>query len=80
MQVYVKYNADKEGPVKSLRAFRRVPVKAGETVVVEIPFGPSEIDLFDPMTGKMGAPKGKYTLYYGGSSDESVLRKLNFKL
>lgn len=80
VQVYVKYNADKEGPVKSLRAFRRVPVKAGETVVVEIPFGPSEIDLFDPMTGKMGAPKGKYTLYYGGSSDESVLRKLNFRL
>lgn len=80
VQVYVKANADKEGPSKSLRGFKRVSIKAGDTVYVEIPMGEKEIDLFNPMTGKMEAPSGKYTLYYGGSSDESELKKLTFKL
>ena len=50
VQVYVKAVADVDGPIKSLRGFERVNIKAGETVSVEIPF---KADLFNPATGNM---------------------------
>jgi len=77
VQVYVKSVADVDGPIKSLRGFKRVPVKAGETVNVEVPF---EIDLFNPETGKMEASAGEYLVYYGGSSDESKLKVISYNL
>ncbi len=80
VQVYVKSLADTEGPSKSLRGFRRVAVKAGETVTVEIPMSAEDIDLFDPSTGKMGASAGKYIIYYGGTSDEDGLKTLRLKI
>lgn len=80
VQVYVKAAADAEGPSKSLRGFRRVHVKAGETVTVQIPLSKDDIDLFDPATGKMGAASGKYIVYYGGSSDDACLKTLTLKI
>ena len=80
VQVYVKSLADPEGPVKSLRGFKRVAVKAGETVTVEIPMSEEDIDLFDPATGKMGASSGKYVIYYGGTSAEEGLKTLKIKI
>lgn len=75
VQVYVKSHADPDGPIKSLRGFERVRIKAGETLVVEMPFGLEQIDLFDPLTGTFDAAPGEYIVYYGGSSDESALSK-----
>lgn len=77
VQVYVKSVADVDGPTKSLRGFRRVPIKVGETVNVEIPF---EIDLFNPATGKMETSDGEYLIYYGGSSDESRLKVIPYNI
>ena len=37
VQVYLKRNNDEEGPARSLRGFKRVFVKAGQTVQVEVP-------------------------------------------
>ncbi len=79
VQVYAKSVADKEGPIMSLRGFERVSVKAGETVNVEIPMAAENVDLFNPETGKMEAASGKYILYYGGTSDQSQLKKMNVK-
>lgn len=80
VQVYVKAVSDTDGPAKSLRGFRRVSVKAGETVTVEIPMSAGNIDLFDPATGKMGASAGKYLIYYGGTSDDAGLKTLKMKI
>ena len=71
VQVYLRRNDDIDGPLKSLRGFRRVHIKAGETVVVEMPMAPEDIDLFNPATGTFDIPSGAYTFYYGGTSDES---------
>ncbi len=78
VQVYVKKVDDAEGPLLSLRGFERVPVKAGETAVVEIPM--DNIDLFNPETGKMETAPGKYIIYYGGTSDISKLKSIKISL
>lgn len=80
VQVYVKAVADTEGPAKSLRGFRRVHIKAGESVVVEIPMGAEDIDLFNPETGKMEGAPGEYVAYYGGTSAEDCLNVLKFNI
>ncbi|MBR2609346.1 MAG: glycoside hydrolase family 3 C-terminal domain-containing protein [Bacteroidales bacterium] len=80
VQVYVRRDDDVNGPVKSLRGFRRVHVKAGETVIVDIPMSPEDIDLFNPATGTFDSPSGTHTLYYGGTSDTSRLRTLEFEI
>lgn len=80
VQIYVKAANDPEGPAMSLRGFKRVSVKAGETVTVEIPFSKDGVDLFNPETGKHEAASGKYTVYYGGTSDKSKLKKLTFRI
>lgn len=80
VQVYLRRNDDENGPLKSLRGFRRVHIKAGETVVVNIPMAPENIDLFNPATGTFDSPAGTHTLYYGGTSDTSRLRTLEFEI
>ena len=76
VQVYIKRADDVDGPVMSLRGFKRVNVKARKKAVVEIALSPEDIDLFNPETGKMEGAPGEYIIYYGGSSDISKLRKL----
>ena len=80
VQVYLRRNDDRNGPLKSLRGFRRVHVRAGESVVVNIPMAPENIDLFNPATGTFDSPSGTHTLYYGGTSDTSRLRTLEFEI
>lgn len=80
VQVYVRKADDVDGPLLSLRGFKRVHVKAGKKAVVKIPMSAENIDLFNPETGKMEAGSGKYVIYYGGTSDISKLRKLKMKI
>lgn len=80
VQVYVKRADDTDGPIMSLRGFKRVNIKARKRAVVEIPMSAENIDLFNPETGRMEAGSGEYIIYYGGSSDISKLRKLRMKI
>ena len=77
VQVYVKSVADVDGPAKSLRGFERVNIKAGETVMVEIPF---KADLFNPATGKIEQAPGEHIVYYGGTSDDAGLKQMTINL
>lgn len=77
VQVYVKSVADVDGPAKSLRGFERVNIKAGETVMVELPF---EADLFNPATGKIEQAQGEHIVYYGGTSDTAALKQITVNL
>ena len=77
IQVYVRKVDDMEGPVKSLRAFRRVPLKAGESCVVSIDLLPATFEFFDPVTNTMRVMPGKYEVMYGNSSDIASENKLS---
>jgi beta-glucosidase len=76
LQVYVHKDGDADGPIKSLRAFRRVSLKAGETSPVEIDLAPSAFECFDEGTNTMRIADGSYELYYGTSSADSDLKKV----
>ena len=78
VQVYLKRDDDTAGPVRSLRGFKRVMVRAGQTVEVEVPI--EDLRTYNPNTCKMEVLPGRYTLYYGPSSREKDLRKIRFEL
>ncbi len=66
VQVYLKRNDDTAGPIRTLRGFKRVMIKAGETVDVEIPL--EDLRTYNPNTCQMEMMRGAHTLYYGPSS------------
>ena len=76
-QIYVKNPNDPEGPIKALKAFKRVNVKAGtrESVSVELPA--KAFQSFNDKTQTMEIRAGKYQILYGGSSDDEDLKKVD---
>lgn len=69
VQVYVKNPKDKEGPIKTLRAFQRVDLKAGETKNVTIPLSREDFALWDEGTNTMRViPGNTYEILVGTSS------------
>ena len=80
LQVYVKDPADTEGPLKSLRAFQRVDVKAGQTANATITLTPKSFELFDTQTNTMRTKPGNYEIYYGNSSQDKDLKKISINL
>ena len=79
VQVYLRNPADADGPLKSLRAFKRVSVKAGQTVNVTLELTPQSFEFWDVETNTMRVKSGSYELYYGTSSDIKDLRKMVVK-
>jgi len=75
-QVYIRNLQDPEGPIKSLRGFRRVRVLPGTTKEVRFYLTPSAFEFFDTETNTMKVKPGKYEILYGGSSDRKALKSL----
>ncbi|MBQ8241482.1 MAG: glycoside hydrolase family 3 C-terminal domain-containing protein, partial [Bacteroides sp.] len=50
VQLYLKKQGDAEGPIKTLRAFKRVHIPAGETVQVELELTPKQLEWWNPET------------------------------
>lgn len=68
VQVYIKRNADSDGPVKSLCDFQKVSLKAGESKEVTFTLQDNAFECWDPLTNTMRVMSGRYTLYVGNSS------------
>ena len=68
VQVYIRNTADKEGPLKTLRAFRRVDVKAGQKVTDTIPLDRESFEGWDSETNTMRFVPGTYDIYVSNSS------------
>ena len=68
IQLYVSRPSDSEGPVKTLRGFKRVNIPAGESVNVSIPLNADTFLWWDESAQNMVPLKGEYKLLYGGSS------------
>lgn len=68
VQVYVRdIVASTARPRKQLRAFKRVHVKAGETVTVELPLGREAFELVNPAMERVVEP-GEFEILVGASS------------
>lgn len=79
VQVYVKRENDPHAPIKSLRAFRRVYIEAGETKEIELKIDPMSFELYDEAANGLIPKPGNYTIFYGGSSANSKLNTMNIQ-
>ena len=80
IQLYLRDLGDTQGPRRSLRAFQRVEVKAGQTVNVQLPLTSKTFELFDPATNNVHTHAGRYELLYGTSSQDKELQRLEVTL
>ena len=74
VQVYIRRIADKDGAKKTLRAFQRVNLKAGETQQVSIQLAPEQFECWDAESNTMRLIPGKYDVMVGTSSDDPEMR------
>ena len=77
VQLYIRDLQDKEGPLKSLRGFQRVKIKAGQTEKVTIQLTRKSFEFFDTETNTMRVKPGTYELLYGNSSADRSLKTLS---
>ena len=80
VQVYIKRIADTEGPNKTLKAFKRVNLKAGEKKVISIDFKRGNFEGWDPEHNVMRVVAGKYQMMVGNSSRDCDLKTIEVKV
>ena len=76
VQVYMRNTADPEGPLKTLRGYQRVTLKAGESKTVDIDFPRDRFEGWDVKTNTMRVVPGRYELMVGSSSADKDLTKI----
>ena len=79
VQLYVSKEGDAEGPIKTLRGYRRVEVPAGKTAEVRIPMDEETFLWWNPEAGRMTPMHGEYLLHYGETSDDAGLKTFEFE-
>ena len=75
LQLYIRNLQDPDGPLKSLRAFERVDVKAGQTVTAKLQLDRQSFEFWDAETNTMRVKPGKYEILIGTSSQDKDLLK-----
>lgn len=80
VQVYIRNTADTEGPLKTLRAYKRVALKAGESSTVTIDLPRESFEGWDVKTNTMRVVPGKYEVMVGNSSAAQNLKTINVKV
>ena len=79
VQLYVRNVDDPDGPFKSLRGFKRVNIRAGETVNVSFDLTDEVFLGWSEEKQDMVPVKGVWRLYYGGSSATQKYLDYQFK-
>ena len=80
VQVYIRNTSDPDGPLKSLRGFQRVDVKAGQTATAQVRLTRKSFEFFDVATNTMRTKPGTYEILYGSSSLDADLKSLEVTL
>ena len=75
VQVYIRDLQDVDGPLKSLRAFKRVAVKAGQTATATLPLTRESFEFWDAQTNTMRVKPGQYEVLVGNSSLDKDLKR-----
>ena len=76
VQVYIRNLADKEGPLKTLRAYQQVTLTPGQSKTISIPLPRKSFELWDTKTNTMRVVPGRYEIMVGSSSADSDLKKI----
>ena len=80
VQLYIRNLQDPDGPLKSLRAFQRVDVKAGQTATATLKLERKSFEFWDPETNTMRVKPGRYEILVGTSSADKDLKKMEVKI
>ena len=80
VQVYIRNLQDPDGPLKSLRAFERVAVKAGQTATAKLKLASKSFEFWDPETNTMRVKPGRYEILVGTSSNDKDLKKITITI
>jgi beta-glucosidase len=75
VQVYVRRTDDVNGPLKTLRGFKRVTVETGSTATATITLPYNAFEFYDDQNLEMRVTPGKYIIWYGNSSADADLKK-----
>lgn len=78
VQLYVSRPDDAQGPIKTLRGYKRVSLKAGESAEVRIPVDEETFLWWNPASGRMNPLAGEYLLHYGDTSDGAKLKTIKY--
>jgi beta-glucosidase len=74
IQVYIHKVNDTEGPLKTLKGFKRVNIAAGKSSDVNINLPNTAFEFYDKTSGKMTVASGDYEVWYGNSSNTKDLK------
>ena len=76
VQLYIRDLQDAEGPLKTLRGFERINVKAGQTATATIQLNRQSFEFWDAASNTMRVKPGQYEILVGTSSNDSNMKKL----
>ena len=80
VQLYIRNLQDADGPLKALRAFQRVTLKAGEEKAETIRLNRESFEFWDAATNTMRVKPGSYELLYGNSSADKDLKRMTIHI
>jgi len=80
VQVYMRKHGDTEGPDKTLRAFKRVNILAGQTKSVSFELSGKQFEWWNENTQSVNVHSGNFELLVGKSSNDEDLKSINIKL
>lgn len=80
VQVYIRKLQDKDGPLKTLKAFKRFHLKANEKKHITFHLQNENFTFFDTESNTMRVVPGDYEILYGTSSMEKDLKRINISI
>jgi len=80
VQVYVKSLDNPDAPIKALKGFKKVALKAGKSANVKITLRPDSFSYYDSKVDGLSILPGKYQILYGSSSADKDLKALDFQV
>ena len=78
VQVYVKRLDDAGAPIKALKGFQKLNLKAGETQKATITLDGEAFEYYDEMIDELATKAGRYQILYGTSSMDKDLKTIDF--
>ena len=78
IQVYVKRLGDEGAPIKALKGFQKLSLKAGETKTATIALDGEAFEYYDEAIDELSVKPGQYKILYGTSSLDKDLKSFDF--
>ena len=78
--MYVKRLNDAGAPIKALKGFQKLNLKAGETKNAIVTLDSEAFEYYDEMIDELAVKPGKYQILYGTSSRDEDLQSFDFTI